>query len=274
MGEGVIEIILTLIEQHSNFLNVVASFAMAMIVYFSHRKMLELAKKDRERPRIVELLRFCILPLKKWLSKISQDELQKFDCEEILRPEVSGFTHLKDSPLPKIFCADFYTLLERLHRRKKWDKKVQKFNALQRDLSQKMEDLKRRLEKFVSESPDIKRIYEESEAKKNYSFEAFKHELTNAHDFYTNYKNAKDYDSRGEKWSLGGAWYFVGKEIFYPLMHNNESFLKEIDELIKNRDDVRDSLVTELDEIQKRLREKYKLSPSEEVPRALAYRLT
>jgi hypothetical protein len=47
-----------------------------------------------------------------------------------------------------------------------------------------MENLKRRLEKFVSESPDIKRIYEESEAKKSYRFEVFKHELTNAHNFY------------------------------------------------------------------------------------------
>jgi hypothetical protein len=49
-------------------------------------------------------------------------------------------------------------------------------------------------------------------------------------------------------------------------MHNNESILKEIDEIIKNRDNARDNLVAELDEIQKQLREEYKFSPSEQVP--------
>jgi hypothetical protein len=74
-------------------------------------------------------------PVKEWLSKISQGELQKFDCEEILRPGLLGFTLSGYPPSPKVLCADFYTLLERLHRKNGWDEKVQKFNKLQRDLS-------------------------------------------------------------------------------------------------------------------------------------------
>jgi hypothetical protein len=279
MSESIIEIF-NLIEQHSAFLSVVASFIMAIIVYFFNRKMLESAKKDRERPGIVELLRFCIVPVKEWLSEISQDELQEFNLEEILRLGISIGTQkvnigtrgasviseYPQLPSPRVLCADFNALLERLRRKNGWDKKIQKYNGLQRNLSQKMEDLRQKLEKFVSESSGIKRIYEETEAKKNYSFEVFKRELTDAHSFYNYYRNAKFYDFRGDKWSLGGAWYFAGKDIFYHLMQSNESILKEIDKLIKERNEAKDSLVAELDEIQKQLKEEYNLTSLDQEP--------
>jgi hypothetical protein len=129
-----------------------------------------------------------------------------------------------------------------------------------------MENLKERLGKFVNESSDIKRIYEETEAKKDYSFDAFKGELTDACEFYRYYDQARLYNSHGEKWSLSGAWYFVGKDIFYHLTRTNEYILREIDKLKKDRDAAKNNLITELNDTQEQLKKEYNITPSEQTP--------
>jgi hypothetical protein len=252
---------------YESIISTVASFTMAIIVYYFNRKMLELSKKDRERPKIVELLQFCIIPVKEYLSETSQDNFQEFNLEEILRfGRVMGRGTYDMSILSKVLCVDFNTLLEKLNRKNSWDEKVRKYNELQRELSRKMENLKERLGKFVNESSDIKRIYEETEAKKDYSFDAFKRELTDACEFYRYYDQARLYNSHGEKWSLSGAWYFVGKDIFYHLTRTNEYILREIDKLKKDRDAAKNNLITELNDIQEQLKKEYNITPSEQTP--------
>jgi hypothetical protein len=183
-------------------------------------------------------------------------------------------------PSPDVLCANFYALLERLNQKSRkllplrkrrdwkseWDEKVRRFNDVQRKLSQKMEELGQRLEKFIGDRLDIEKIYGETDVKNYNKLESFKRELADPCKFYDYYRQAKLYDARGEEWSLGGAWFYAGKEVFYRLMHANETVLAEIDKLMEERKRARDGLVAMLDEIRGWLEKEYKLTPSEQIP--------
>jgi hypothetical protein len=271
------------------------SIIMAIIVLYFNFRMLKLNEKDRERPRIVEIVQFCIVPVKERLTKIDQCHFREFNLWEILRSgisrgvqEVSAGTRgvsvvsrYSLPPSPDVLCANFYALLERLNQKSRkllpirkrrdwkseWDEKVRRFNDVQRKLSQKMEELGQRLEKFIGDCSDIEKIYGETDAKNYYKpVESFKRELADPCKFYDYYKQAKLYDAKGEEWSLAGAWFYAGKEVFYRLMRANETILAEIDKLMEERERARDGLVAMLDEIRGWLEKEYKLTPSEQIP--------
>jgi hypothetical protein len=249
---------------------------MAIIVYYFNRKMLQLDKKDRERPIMVQLLRFFIAPLKEWFSSQKNlDEFKELDearLEEIFRLKIPVKTYDIDRgthnlpilskppqpPHPKLLYTEFKSLLERLHLESEWDKKLQNYNELQRNLHGKINELKQRIKKFVDESPGVKRIYDKTEASKSYSFEAFKNELVD--------KFCEEYRSSLLGNKLGGAWYFAGSELFDHVKLDNKSVLEEMDKLRENRKLTLDDLISFLEQVQKRLRKEYDLTPSEQEP--------
>lgn len=61
------------------------SIFMAIIVLYFNYRTLKLNEKDRERPRVVELIRFVIVPVKEWLTNIGRDYLEEFNLRENLR---------------------------------------------------------------------------------------------------------------------------------------------------------------------------------------------
>jgi hypothetical protein len=107
------------------------SIIMAVIVLYFNFRMLKLNEKDRERPRVVELVQFCIVPVKERLTKIDQYHFREFNLWEILRSgisrgvqEVSAGTRGASVvsmhpplPSPDVICANFYALLERLNQK-------------------------------------------------------------------------------------------------------------------------------------------------------------
>jgi len=286
----VVEVI-NLIEQHSTFMQTMVSIFMAIIVLYFNYRTLKLNEKDRERPKVVELVQFVILPVKAWLPNIGRYDLEEFNLREILsmlieREHKYRLVSRYPTPYPEVLCANFYALLEKpsrksgkllsLRRRRRnwkseWDEKVQRFNDVQRKLSSKMEELRQRLEKFIDESLDLEKIYRETGAKNDYDLEHFKYELANPYNFYDNYRQAKDYDAKGEKWGLAGAWLYAGKQVFYSFVHTNETFLAEIDKLIEEKEHARDSLVEMLEEIRRWLEKEYKLTPSEQISAIIVF---
>jgi hypothetical protein len=256
---------------------------MAIIVLYFNYRMLKLNERDRERPRVVELVQFCIVPFKEYLTRA---QFEDFDPKTILYLRINAlyrdtFTVPRRSqPSPEMFLANFYALLEKLSRKSgkllllrrrgrnwknEWDEKVQRFNVVQRKLLLKMEELRQRLEKFTCEILDLEKIYRETGAKNDYDLGHFKYELADPYDFYGNYRQAKLYDAKGEEWSLWGAWRYVGKEVFYSFVHANAAFLAEIDKLMEERKHTRDSLIAMLEEIRRWLEKEYKLTPSEQI---------
>jgi hypothetical protein len=53
------------------------SIFMAIIVLYFNYRTLKLNEKDREQPRVVELVQFVILPVKAWLSDIGRYDLER-----------------------------------------------------------------------------------------------------------------------------------------------------------------------------------------------------
>jgi len=277
--------VINLVEQHSSFIQTIVSIFMAIIVSYFNYRTLKLNEKDRERPRVVELVQFVILPVKAWLPNIGRYHLEEFNLREILSMLIERANKYRlvsryPTPYSEVLCANFYALLEKLSRKSgkllllrrrrrnwksEWDEKVQRFNDVQRKLSPKMEELRQRLEKFTCESLDLEKIYRETGAKNDYSLDEFKYELADPYDFYHYYRQAKLYDAKGEKWSLKGAWLYAGKQVFYSFVHANEAFLAEINKLMEERKHTRDSLVAMLEETRRWLEKEYKLTPSEQI---------
>jgi len=250
--------------------SVIASFVMCIIAWYYHRKTLELEKKDRERPKVIELLRFCIIPLQEWLGyQRGKAEPKELNLEKLLKQasvkkgkyKVTTIPSHPQPPHPKLLCLEFNSLLEKLQNKSDWDKKLGKYNEFSRKLSKNMNNLKQRLRELVDKDPTLKGRYEKTEAKSSYSFDAFKEGLVTL--FFGCY----------ERDHLSGAWNYAGKQIFNRFKNNLNSLIEKINELRNGKNTgmdslntVIDSLINLLEDVRKRLTEKYNLTSSEQKP--------
>jgi hypothetical protein len=264
IGEIINEIYLWSI---SGIIGGIAGIVSLIITFYYNRKLhhynqqlLQLYKKDRERPAIVELIRFFIAPLKEWFSfQLRVSEFEEFDIEKLDRVKLVKLETLKSLSL-KLFYMEFTSLLEKLNLKKIWDERIQQYNELARSLYEKVNnELIQGIRKFVEENQDVERTYEKTKAKDIYTtLDAFKKDLVD--EFYRQYKS-KLFGN-----ALSGAWYFAGEKIFEQAISYNKSILEDIKKLKEEGKHLLNELISFLEQIQKQLREEYNLSPSEQEP--------
>jgi hypothetical protein len=162
-------------------------------------------------------------------------------------------------PNPTLLCVEFNTLLEKLQKKNDWDEKVTRYNGLSKELSKNMNDLKQKLKELLDNNLLLLRDrYEKSGAEKFYSFDTFKNELIDSF-FYC-------YEVKKHGSGLSGAWYYVGNQMFDNFEANLSSILIGIDRLIEKKDALLRDLIDLLEDVCKRLREDYHLTPSEQIP--------
>uniref|UniRef100_A0A7C1GB20 Uncharacterized protein n=1 Tax=Thermofilum adornatum TaxID=1365176 RepID=A0A7C1GB20_9CREN len=95
---------------------------MAIIVLYFNYRTLKLNEKDRERPRVIELVQFCIVPFKEYLTTIGEyrPSFEEFDPKRILYRGINALypdtfaVPRRSQPSPEMFLANFYALLEKL----------------------------------------------------------------------------------------------------------------------------------------------------------------
>jgi hypothetical protein len=264
IGEIINEIYLWSI---SGIIGGIAGIVSLIITFYYNRKLhhynqqlLQLYKKDRERPAIVELIRFFIAPLKEWFSfQLSVSEFEEFDIEKLDRVKLVKLETLKSLSL-KLFYMEFTSLLEKLNLKKIWDERIQQYNELARSLYEKINnELIQGIRKFVEENQDVERTYEKTKAKDIYiTLDAFKKDLVD--EFYRQYKS-KLFGN-----ALSGAWYFAGEKIFEQAISYNKSILEDIKKLKEEGKHLLIELISFLEQIQKQLRKEYNLTPSEQEP--------
>jgi hypothetical protein len=251
----------------SGIIGGIAGIVSLIITFYYNRKLhhynqqlLQLYKKDRERPAIVELIRFFIVPLKEWFSyQISIAEFEEFDIEKLDRGKFAYIKTLQPPSLELLYM-EFASLLEKLNLKKIWNEKIQHYNKLVRSLYEKINnELKQGIRKFVEENQDVKRTYKETEAKNLYiTLDAFKKNLVD--EFYEQYKN------RLVGNALSSTWSFVGEKIFEQAISYNKSILEEIKKLIEEGKHLLNELISFLEQIQKQLREEYNLPITKQEP--------
>jgi len=235
--------------------NIITSLLMRIIELCYNRRTLKLNMKDRERPRIVELLRFCIIPLKKYLeSQLGRAEFKEFNMKKLF-----DMAWDPQKPDPTLLCMEFDTLLKKLQKKNDWDEKVTRYNELSKEWSKNMNDLKQKLKELLDNNLLLLRdYYEKSGAEKSYSFDTFKNDLIDRF-FYC-------YEVKKQGSGLLGAWYYVGNKMFDNFEANLSSILIGIDRLIEKKDALLRDLIDLLEDVRKRLREDYHISLLEETP--------
>jgi len=270
--------ITNIIYQYIQIIGGVIGIVSLIITFWYNRKLLhynlqalQLDKKDRKQPAIVELIRFFIVPLKEWFSdQMNKDtgEFKEFKIENLeVRPInsnlVSKYTPQSLSiPNLSILYIDFNSLLKRfdsekkLHLKNEWDEKVQEYNKLTGTLNKKLNELVDNVRKFLDENQDVKRVYNNTEANKKYDFDVFKKEL--AENFY------KQYRSSLSGTGLYDPWIYAGKEIFEQVIFHNKSILEEIEKLKEERKHVLKKIISILEQLQKQLRVEYDLKSSDQ----------
>jgi hypothetical protein len=247
------------------------------------QQLLQLIKKERERPLVVQLIQFFIVPLKEWFSfQLSVSEFEEFDIEKLDRVKLARLETLVPhsvlwtleaevravlvrletlkSPNLKILYIGFNFLLEKLNRKKIWNEKIQYYNELAHSLYEKIyNELEQGIRKFVEENQDVERTYEKTEAKNIYTtLDAFKKNLV--YEFYAQYKN------RLVGNALSGTWSFVGEKIFEQAISYNKSILEEIKKLIEEGKHLLNELISFLEQILEQLRKEYNITPLEQKP--------
>lgn len=254
------------LQENSTILYLTISSASLVVFTFNliyTRRSCKLLEMERERPTVVELLKFCIPSLKDWLSWIKDfnevKELSEKSWEEIAgmyTRRARKYDVVVDS---RTISTGFHILLKRSHRKRRWEKGAKKFNDHQHCLSQKMERLREALKEFVEKRVnEIRERYCEIATKEELhyrSFEDFKEVLSNPRDFYKLVRAKK----------LEGSWRVVGNELFDSACHDSriQALLQEIDEVVKQRNEIITQLITELDKIREKLIKDYRISPLE-----------
>jgi predicted transcriptional regulator len=254
------------LQENSTILSLAISSASLVVFTFNlihTRRSCKLLEMGRERRMVVELLKFCIPSLKDWLFWIKDfnevKELSEKSWEEIAGIFVRRAERSDMYVDPRTISIGFHTLLRRSRRERKWEKRMKKFDDYQRYLPQKMEELREALKEFIERRVDeIRERYCEIVAKEELhyrSFEDFKEVLSDPRNFYKLV--------RAEK--LERPWEVVGNELFDSARNDSriQALLQEIDEVVKQRNEIIDQLITELDEIREKLIKDYRICPSE-----------
>jgi hypothetical protein len=254
MSESIISLVLQIIGQYSG---AIASFTMAIIVFYFNRRLLKLYIKDREKPKIAELMRFCIVPLKEWLEY----QLGKAEFEELNWEELFGRAWITHILNPTLLYIEFNTLLEKSEKKNEWDKNINQYNKLRKEFSQNVNDLGKKLKELLDNDQSLRDRYEKSiryVADIGYSagFDTFKKKLID--EFFTCHR-AKMYGN-----SPSGAWYYLGDQVFAEFEDRLRSILQTIDSILEMKDALLKSLIDLLEDICERLRKDYNLTPSEQ----------
>ncbi|MDT7892554.1 MAG: hypothetical protein RQ952_07495 [Thermoproteota archaeon] len=259
--------IINIIILYIQIISSVTGIVSLIITFWYNRKLhhynlqaLQLYKKDRERPAIVELIRFFIVPLKEWFSyQMSIDEFEEFDIAKL---DSVKFAYIKtlQPPSLELLYMEFASLLEKSNLKGIWDKKIQCYNKLARNLYEKINDeLKQGIRKFVEKNQDVERTYEKTKAKDIYiTIDAFKKNLVD--EFYQQYKNRLIGNA------LSGTWSFVDEKIFEQAISYNKSILEDIKKLVEEGKHLLNELISFLEQVRKQLREEYNIYPSEQEP--------
>jgi hypothetical protein len=219
------------------------------IYYYS--KML----KQSAHPAIVELVRFCIVPLQEWLKRQKDYQTEELNLPMLLGRGIGDARKsLRRNQLPDggRLQQKFTSLLEKFKLKERWDKEVKEYNEICKKLNNKKEELKGNLETLVEEL-NIQKYYKDSGYAATY--EEFKVILIN--DFLPRLKGKLS----------DGAWRYVGQADFDIVKEKVKDHINEIDRLVEGKSRIVSNLEDLIEEeVIGKLEKDYNLTPSELSP--------
>jgi hypothetical protein len=255
-------------EYHLNLIVSIVSISvnsvLTCITYLKWRD----AKRMSEKPAMVELCRFLISPLEKYLQ-ILKEKGGEGSCEKFSPtgyfPLLQGelYAHNSDiSTLPsrEILPKEFDSILKRMKRKKRWDDEVNELNRSCDEFKSKLNKLKEgRLKELIERhKEEIREKYETNEEMRKYQspFQDFLKKLID--EFYKCHIRKRENRSMGDL-----SWYYLD-DLFNRVRDGLTHDLEEIDGVREEWEQHIDKLISLLEEAREYLRKEYKLTPSEQ----------
>lgn len=240
-----------LTENWGKILSIVGPLLTFISVYYS-RKRKKQSDRDRERPAILELAMFCIVPLKEWLKGQKNYHSEELNLQMLLGRSIENAgKSLKQNQLPDDgwLQQKFTSLLEKFKLKERWDKVVKEYSEICEKLNNKEEKLNENLEEEVSEE-EFKKSWRESKYVGTY--DQFKVSLFN------------DFQSLLEGKLLDSVWWrYVGQDKFDSLKEKAKDHINEINHLVEDKSRIVSNLEDLLEEVIGKLEQDYNLTPSE-----------
>lgn len=117
-----------MLEDFSQWIPVIQtaiSASIAIVSWYYHKKTLDIMKRDRERPTIIETVRYCIAPLKESLS--CERDYEELNVKERLAARRKSYEHFPD---PDSLFSQFESTLGRERCKDEWEEESKRYNYL------------------------------------------------------------------------------------------------------------------------------------------------
>lgn len=206
------------------------------------------------RKQIIEIARFCIIPLIVQFESMRGYRCEVFDMSRWL----SGY---KDAPPPKVIEYEFESLVRKMRKLKEWKRLIEQYNKVCKECDEVGKKLKEVvLEELKSEAEEIGRMWEKAGRPQSSSLDDFMKLL--AQDFYRSYYEHKH---RGaEEYS----WRHVGVQKLVEVARGDrvKSVIEQLEKRLDEKDEIVDKIINLLNTILGRLKRFYLLSPTEIAP--------
>jgi hypothetical protein len=260
------------IEQHSNFFQVVASFALVIASTYFSGKMYKNAIKMAEKPAMAELCRFLISPLEKYLlPQVIKGQLMSPSIQNLregCRKLYLEFFLMEKSPskifpfpFGRILWTKFFSILEKMNKKEKWGQEEEEFNRSCDELTPRIdkleEELKELIRRYVEEVREKYETIEEIRRKYPDFQELLDKLVDESYAYYIKKKRNQSLEDL--------SWYYFD-DLFNRIEQELNRDLEEIDILWTKRTHHASNLFSLLEEVREYLEKEYKLAPLEQVP--------
>jgi hypothetical protein len=290
--------IVQFIEQHSTFLQVIISFALVITSAYFSSKMYRNTVRVSGKPAMVELSRFLISPLEKYLWDLLVKECRISPLEIgclfrlkkkclIVNHESGSLRNLKEEmhrelplelfltnyllmlkekyffeislPSLEVLLTEFYSVLEKMNKEKEWDHEMNRLEESSKELISRIGKLEEKLkELIIRHTEEVRWKYETIEEMRR-KYSDFQELFDKLVDEFCEYYMRKNKDLSIEELS----WCYFD-DLFNKIAQKLSRELEEMVTIWANKIGHMYTLISLLEEIRNYLKKEYKLTPSEQ----------
>jgi len=230
------------------------------------RKQIQQVLIQLKKPRIVQAVRYLMMPLKEelennYIKMIGYNFPKKFNLEYIVRNTCQAAASLGipryEIPSHRILLEFFYNLLESFTFRDKFDEHYNMLNELLEKYDKLKADIEMKVNEVVCKDSKIKEIY--------FSSETIRRTYTTPENFYNNLSSEflSDFHRLQQGINLIFAWKHVGKVKLNETKEHVDESLEELNALKDKIKEEAKELKKMVENIIKNLEQEYHLTLSE-----------
>lgn len=255
-------------------LSLLVQVVLVIVTFYYMRKQAETTIKSLEKPAIVEVVRYCIAPLKEMAKELC-NHLERtsypreywsldLDVEYVTRGCVEGYVReqMPVEVLVRNLVDKFKVILDRYHLRERWDIHYSAYQEKLKELGKLTKQVEGAVINLLQRNwqHDLERAFKSQEQSYTRDKDLFKRKA--AEEFLMQLNMLE----KGT--ALSGSWHYLGEGILKQVAGK-----EEVQQLLSSLKEVKYKMLKELKELLEiletvisRLEKEYKLTPTETTP--------